>query len=152
MRPRIASLSALLLLCGFMSAGADRITRDKILASGSEWQDTYDQYKPEPELIDVLKSRIGNNLRMDVYLGLWCPDSRNNVPVFLKIIDAVSAPLDVSYYNLERKSDKSARYFVEELKIERVPTFIVYRDGKEIGRIVENPQVTMLDDLIQILQ
>ncbi len=152
MRPRIASLSALLLLCGFMSAGADRITRDKILASGSEWQDTYDQYKPEPELIDVLKSRIGNNLRMDVYLGLWCPDSRNNVPVFLKIIDAVSAPLDVSYYNLERKSDKSAKYFVDELKIERVPTFIVYRDGKEIGRIVENPQVTMLDDLIQILQ
>jgi len=28
-----------------------------------------------------------------------------------------------------------------------VPTFVVYRNGREIGRIVENPKVGMLEDL-----
>lgn len=49
-----------------------------------------------------------------------------------------------------RESDKSINYFVEELKVERVPTFIFYRDGKEAGRIIENPKAGMLEGCMDI--
>jgi len=40
---------------------------------------------------------------------------------------------------------------VEELKVERVPTFIFYRAGTEIGRIVENPTRGILEDFLAIV-
>ena len=41
---------------------------------------------------------------------------------------------------------------VDLLDIKYVPTFIVYRNGKEIGRIVESPQTTLEGDLKNILK
>ena len=66
-------------------------------------------------------------------------------------MDELKAAARVNYYTVERKPAGDVKYFVEDLQVERVPTFIVYRGDREIGRIVENPKVTMLDDLIQIL-
>jgi uncharacterized protein (DUF1015 family) len=39
-----------------------------------------------------------------------------------------------------------------ELEIEKVPTFIVYRNGEEIGRIIETPIKSMEEDLYEILK
>jgi hypothetical protein len=35
--------------------------------------------------------------------------------------------------------------------IERVPTFIIYKEGKEIGRIIETPVQSLEADLQKIL-
>jgi hypothetical protein len=40
---------------------------------------------------------------------------------------------------------------VDSLDIELVPTFIFYRKGMEIGRIVETPLQTMEEDIYRIL-
>ena len=40
----------------------------------------------------------------------------------------------------------------EGLDIEFVPTFIFYKDGKEIGRIVETPAESLEKDLLKIVQ
>jgi hypothetical protein len=37
-------------------------------------------------------------------------------------------------------------------RIERVPTFIVYGDGREIGRIVETPEGSLEEHLVKILK
>ncbi len=145
----LSVLTAVILMTPFL--GPEAITRDKILENGKEWRENYEAYKAEPELLDLLKSRVDEHLRIDVYLGLWCSDSRVNIPAFLKIVDSLNSTTAVRYYAVERKPSNDVKYFVEELQVERVPTFIVYRDGKEIGRIVENPKVTLLDDLIQIV-
>jgi hypothetical protein len=133
------------------SAAPEKIGREKILATGKEWQEGYDAFKAEPELLEVLGTRADDQTRIDVYLGLWCSDSRRNVPPFIRIMDELKAAARVNYYTVERKPAGDVKYFVEDLQVERVPTFIVYRGDREIGRIVENPKVTMLDDLIQIL-
>jgi hypothetical protein len=39
----------------------------------------------------------------------------------------------------------------EELDIEFVPTIIFYKDGSEIGRIVETPAESLEKDLLKIL-
>ena len=70
----------------------------------------------------------------------------------MKIIDDINKKeVEVNYYTVERKAGKDIKYFVEDLKIERVPTFIFYRDGKEIGRIVENPSNSLVEDFLDII-
>jgi hypothetical protein len=127
------------------------ITRERILAAGQEWRDEYDDYEPASEMMEALKPKLGTGLRIDVYLGLWCPDSRRNLPQFIKIMDRVGTEVSVRYFGVPRKTSRDVKYYVEQLKVERVPTFIVYRDGIEIGRIIENPRSGMLEDLMDIL-
>ena len=127
------------------------ITVDEILAAGPEWQKIYNNYKPDPQQIGLLKSMVGQDLKIRVYLGLWCPDSRNNVPRFLRILDEIGVPVPVQYFGVQRKPSKEMKYFVDKAQVERVPTFIFFRGEKEIGRIVENPKVGLCEDMLAIL-
>ena len=111
----------------------------------------YDKYEPAADMIDLLKAKLGADLKIDVYLGLWCPDSRNNVPPFIKILDQAGSNATVRYFGVPRKVSKDVKYYVEDMKVERVPTFIFYRDGNEIGRIIENPKTGMLEDTMDIV-
>jgi hypothetical protein len=38
-----------------------------------------------------------------------------------------------------------------ELDIQRVPTFIIYKNNVESGRIIENPQTSLEQDMVNIL-
>ncbi len=127
------------------------IGKDQIFSAEPEWKEKYDSLQPNPESIQRLKPLIGNNLRIDVYLGLWCPDSRNNVPRFIKILDGLGAPAPARYFSVERKQGKDIRYYFEKANVERVPTFIFFRGDQEIGRIVENPQKSLAEDMFAIL-
>ena len=146
--------AAAAILLSLVSAGGqvpEEITREKILAAGQDWQQKYDQYQAAPDMLEAVKSKLGADVRIDVYLGLWCPDSLNNVPQFIRIIDRLGAGVIVRYFSLPKKAGKEVKYFIEELKVERVPTFILYRGDKEIGRIVENPKTGMIEDFMDIL-
>ena len=150
---RAAAMAAALLvpLSATCRSQSEEISREKILATGSQWQDTYDKYEPPAEMIDALKTRLGSGMKIDVYLGTWCPDSRNNVPLFLKILDRAAVTVPVRYFNVPRKSPRDTKYYVEAMQVERVPSFIFYRDGKEIGRIIENPKASMVEDMMDIV-
>jgi hypothetical protein len=128
------------------------IKKDHILNTTKEWQEIYDQFEMDEGLLETLKSKTGEDLEIVVYLGIWCGDSKRNVPEFIKIIDALEQPdLKVTYYDVTRKANKDVKYYVEKYHVERVPTFIFYRSGKEIGRIVENPVNNLLEDFIEIV-
>ncbi len=129
----------------------EKIDKNNILKTGKEWMENYDKFEPQNELLETVKNSLGDNLKIDVYLGLWCPDSRNNVPKFLKIMDRLKAYVPVNYYAVRQKPNKDVKYYVEDMKVERVPTFVFFRDGKEIGRIIENPKKSLLDDFLEIL-
>jgi len=147
-----AAVIALLIPSGAATAqSAEEIGRDKILSSAPAWQANYDKYAPNADMVEALKTRFGSGMKVVVYLGLWCPDSRNNVPPFLKILDQVGTGVPVQYFNVPRKASRDVKFYVEEMNVEKVPTFIIYRDGKEIGRIIENPKAGMLEDLMDIV-
>lgn len=132
---------------------AEKIEKGKILTQEKEWQAVYDAFQPEDDFIETLKTRIGDNLKIDVYLAFWCGDSKDHVPPFLKILERVDeeGKVPVNFYTVKRKPTKETKYYVEELKVERVPTFIFYRDGKEIGRIVETPTNSLIEDFLEII-
>lgn len=141
------------LMLSLSLAAVEKIDKDQILSHGEDWKKNYDQYEIDEAVVKEIKSALGEGLKIDVYLGLWCSDSVNNVPKFIKIIDAMEAnDLEVSYFTVERSDKQGTPYFVPELKVERVPTFIFYRHGTEIGRIIENPEKSMIEDFLAILR
>ena len=148
-----------ILLCFFLSILAapaavttTQMTKDSILQTSQAWKDNYLNYRVDESFLDTLKSKVDNQLTIDVYLGTWCSDSLNNVPSFIKIIELLDrADLPVRYFNVDRKPSQDVKFFVEDLKVERVPTFIFYRSGTEIGRIIENPKKSLIEDFIAII-
>lgn len=115
------------------------------------WKQIYDNYIPDAELIEKLKTKAPE-LKADVYFGYWCDDSKNNVPVFLKILDTLNvAEFKVNFYEVEKKLTAGQKYYVEDMMIEKVPTFIFYLNDFEMGRIIENPKNTILQDIILLV-
>ncbi len=131
----------------------EKIDKQTILNTDARWEKNYMDYRVDEGFLDTLKSKVDGNLKIAVYLGTWCGDSRNNVPVFIKIMEELGKDhnIQVDYYNVQRKPNPSVKYFFEDLKVERVPTFIFFRDGKEIGRIVENPKNSLIEDFLEII-
>lgn len=147
----IIGISVVIFLSPLLT-GIEKMDKAQILKTGPEWGTNYVRYRVDESFLDALKAKIGDNLKIDVYLGTWCSDSLNNVPKFIKILDLVRNPnVVVNFYNVKRKASSDVKYYVEDLKVERVPTFIFYRDGKEIGRIVENPKNSLVEDFLEII-
>lgn len=96
------------------------------------------------------------DVEVEIYFGTWCSDSKRNVPHFIKMWDCLGLnrnqlKLIAVYDNTEKTKNKTSPTNEQEGKnIFRVPTFIFYQDGKEIGRIVEDPVNSLEIDLSQI--
>ena len=115
----------------------------------SEFQAAYDSTQVSPDVIQLLRE-ADSGLDMIVFLGTWCPDSKRQVPRFLKIIDLAGIPpTRVRLYGVDR-SKKSQDGLTDQYSISLVPTFIFLRKGTEVGRIVEVPQTSMEMDMLSI--
>ncbi len=151
MKSKLYFLVFFFLIFSFLLSQTNVSKKDILSKPG--WIQVYDDFNVDMNKISSLKKLIKDDIRIDVYFAFWCGDSRKNVPAFIKILDKLNyKKLSVNFYSIERKKDKSGNYFIDSLKIERVPTFVFYKDNDEIGRIIENPEKTLLDDFMKILK
>lgn len=136
----------------------DSITGQKILIgrvmrndfSDSSWyRENYGLYNPTEKLIRQIDS-LSNMDSVVVYFGSWCSDSQMWVPMFLHIVDKTTLKNHVSLVALPR-SRGWRKQLTGGLDIDRVPTFVFYRDGKEIGRIEEEPKGDLGANVVRIL-
>lgn len=103
----------------------------------------------EKEDFEVIKSKA-NKFDVLIFLGTWCPDSREYVPKFMKIMDEAGVSRKhIKTVGLNR--DKVLKGLTDKYDIKRVPTFIFFQNGKEIGRIVEHPQASLTKDIAKIV-
>ncbi len=108
-------------------------------------------YSPNEEAINELKNQL-ENISIKMVFGSWCYDSKMQVPRFMKVLDLIGFDENqISIIGVDRMK-KPQEASIDGLKIKYVPTFIVYRENVEIGRIVENPKTTLEHDLLKILQ
>lgn len=92
-----------------------------------------------------------NNVKITIVLGTWCSDSKREVPRFFKILDKLSFDQkNLTLICVDRKKTAPACE-VEKLDIKLVPTFIIYKDDVEIGRIVETPKESLEKDLVKLV-
>lgn len=118
----------------------------------SEWfTPKYDGYQLSTEWLNRVLDISHSGLTIKIVMGTWCPDSRKQVPAFLRILDIWNFPGDsVTFIGVDdQKLSPVGGY--EELNIERVPTFIFYKNNIEAGRIIENPLTSLEQDMVNIL-
>lgn len=119
------------------------------------WYDTmYAPYQPDKRTVAQLQPFLAP-VTIEVFLGTWCGDSRREVPRLIKVLQAAkfdTASLALIFTSNAAEMYKQSPQHEEQDKfIHRVPTFVVYRNSKEIGRIVETPVVSLEKDLLAIV-
>ncbi len=100
-------------------------------------------YKADPSVLNQMSRLDYTGYSWRVYLGCWCSDSKKLVPPFLDIMQAINFPKErIQFYALDL--NKQAPGNAEEQdSIRYVPTFILYKDHVEQGRIVESVDVPL---------
>jgi thiol-disulfide isomerase/thioredoxin len=118
---------------------------------GPVFEPGFKAYNPDKESIEQLK-KYKKHLSFKCVLGFWCDDSKAHVPSFLKIMQAIDMDEEgFRMYGVDENKQAAFEGF-NALRIEFVPTVIVYFDKQEIGRWVESPKETLEKDLANILQ
>ena len=121
----------------------------------NEWfEPNYDNYLVNKQVVSKLKDSL-NQYTIKVILGTWCGDSKKEVPRFYHILDIAKFPasqLEVIAVDKTPEAYKQAPNHEEKhLNIHRVPTFIFYKNGQEVNRIVEHPMETLERDMLNIV-
>jgi thiol-disulfide isomerase/thioredoxin len=124
----------------------------KALASHYPWFNQGKRaYTPDDDTVKELAT-YSRQLRFVVVMGTWCSDSQKHVPPFFKLMEALHVPdKRIALIGVNRNK-QSREVDLAPLHVERVPTFIVFFEGKEVGRIVEETRTSLEKDLLEILQ
>ena len=111
----------------------------------------YDEYSFNSDIVNKLSGLSQEGITIKIVLGTWCPDSRREVPRFMRVLDQWKFPVTaLSFIGVDNaKLSPVGEY--ELLDIQRVPTFIIYKNNVEAGRIIENPTTSLEQDMVNIL-
>lgn len=118
----------------------------------AEWFITgLDDYMPKTDALNRLIDITADDLTIKIVMGTWCPDSRREVPRFMKILELWKFPAEkVTFVGVDESKQAPVGDYAG-LKIERVPTFIFYKNNSEAGRIIEVPKTSLEQDMVNIL-
>ena len=145
-------LAVLIVMVSTNAIGADDISEvvgemsgEALLAQYPAFMDEYKSYQPSDAEIKAVSALEDDTLL--ILFGTWCHDSEREVPRLLKTLDA--SGLDVPQFTLfavdRKKSDPEG--VTEKHGLKYTPTFILMRDGEEIGRVVERAETSLTQDL-----
>jgi thiol-disulfide isomerase/thioredoxin len=111
----------------------------------------FDDYQLNTDALNKLLDINKDELSIKIVMGIWCPDSRREVPRFMRVLDAWQFPLTkVTFIGVDDAKQSPVGEYLK-LNIERVPTFILYKNNIEAGRIIENPTTSLEQDMVNIL-
>jgi thiol-disulfide isomerase/thioredoxin len=110
-----------------------------------------DDYQIKTEAINKLLEINKDDLSIKIVMGIWCPDSRREVPRFMRVMDAWHFPVEKLIFIGVDDAKQSPVGEYTSLNIQRVPTFILYKNNIEAGRIIENPKTSLEQDMVDIL-
>lgn len=126
------------------------LSQDQILDACPDWRAVVADYNPNAEFVDKLRS-VSTEVKVEIFLGTWCPDSKAHVSEYFKVLEFADNPLIQTFLiGVPREKSKRAPYY-QGKDIERLPTFVVYVDSREKGRIIEVPVKSVEEDLVELL-
>ncbi len=113
----------------------------------------HDEYALDQKAVSELKKEKIGTYDIIVFMGTWCEDSHRDFPRLMKILEAVSYPenkLNIIAVNRKKESPTGDESLYN---LQKVPTIILKRYGKEVGRIIEMPTTGYIErDLVEILK
>jgi thiol-disulfide isomerase/thioredoxin len=110
----------------------------------------FDEYIPNEQDVENISGLL-ECVSIRIVFGSWCSDSQREVPRFLKIVSSIAIPFErLEIIGVNRKKMAVEAGIIEGY-VDFVPTFIIFLNGKEIGRIIETPNQTLERDFLEIL-
>ena len=116
----------------------------------AEWKTKIDEkYTPKAHWMDSI-AQVKGSYDLRIYAGTYCPDSKKWIPRLLQL--RPSLPLEEISVIAVDTTKKDKEGFAETEQIEKIPTFIFYKSGKEVGRIIEKPKGRLEKELYYTLK
>ena len=75
---------------------------------------------------DVIKS---SEVVMVEFFASWCPHCQRMMPVVEQIKELLAGQVDIYQFDIDKNTEAA-----QEVGAESVPTFIIYKNGKEVWR------------------
>jgi thiol-disulfide isomerase/thioredoxin len=86
-----------------------------------------------------------DSIQLVIFLGTWCEDSQVIIPKLFPFLDAAGFSDDrITMIGVDRNK-KSISHITDAFNVINVPTVIVMKDGKELGRVVEYGRYGMVE-------
>ncbi|HWP44785.1 MAG TPA: thioredoxin family protein, partial [Blastocatellia bacterium] len=129
------------------SGATGEMSEQQLWATVPVWRSLMESYQPSAEAVAALKS-CSADTQVTLALGTWCGDSRYYVPKLMKALKAAGNDhIKVRIIGIDSQFHTPVAT-IQQRRLINVPTVIVERNGREIGRIVETPAAgTMEEDL-----
>lgn len=109
-----------------------------------------EDYEGKPEKLEQLQSLL-QGVEIQAYIGTWCEDSQYNFPQIISLLRQADYNItSIKIWGLD-KEKKMMDGTAPPYQVEFVPSLIFLRNGQELGRFVEYPKDTFIDDFIRIL-
>ena len=108
------------------------LSLDALIAAMPEYRRDATRYTPDPAALEKLR-RLRQPTEVLVVFGSWCPHCAQVVPRLIRVLqDAQGAPITVTFHGIPHDGKDP---LVEDLRITGLPTAIIRRDNKELGRM-----------------
>lgn len=148
----VASTSGRTVIVAPHQSKAGAMTLDELWETAPVWKTIAETYQPDGAIVERLRA-IAEPTQLQVVLATWCGDSRQYVPRLLKAIERANNPnLTVALTGIGPEF-LSPMQVVQNENITNVPTVIVRRGSREIGRFVETPAgVSVEGDIADIAE
>ena len=112
-------------------------------------------FKPNTEAMSAVKAKA-DKISIIIFGGTWCEDTHQLLPKYLSVLEGAQFPEDrLMLVAVDRKKTTIGNLH-ETFNITNVPTCIIMKDGKEVGRIVEYGKTGLVDkelgDMVAAIQ
>jgi thiol-disulfide isomerase/thioredoxin len=98
---------------------------------------SHDNYFPDSTVTTAFKKAKQDSVQFILFGGTWCEDTQFILPKFFKLQEASGiSDNQITFFGVDR-GKKTLGNISTAFNITNVPTIIVMKDGKEIGRVVE---------------
>ena len=108
-------------------------------------------YLIDQNSLKEIKKRKLNKLKILAFMGTWCHDSNREIPRLLRVAEELGIGGQLELYGVD-VNKKSLQGREQAYNIRKTPTIIFLLDGEEVGRILEEPEVSFEAYLAEILK
>ncbi len=93
-------------------------------------------YQPSPNIVATMAA-AKDSFHLVIFGGTWCDDTQFILPKFFKIQELSGFPDNrITFFGVDRNK-KTLGNAAAAFQLQNIPTIIVMKNGKEVGRVVE---------------
>ncbi len=116
------------------------------------WFNTnYKTYLVDTETLKNIKKRSLKDLKIIAFMGTWCHDSNREIPRLMRVCEELGIYDQLELYGVD-VNKKSLLEKEKDWDVRKTPTIIFLKDGEEIARILEEPEISFEHSMELILR